>query len=460
MDVGAPPAAGDRGPDGVAPWSPEPARGLGWLVALADVYYYAFGLLTAPFWAWKLLTSSRYREGFARRFGFGHPDRRGQPPAIWVHGVSVGEVLAARDLIKRVRAARPETPVVLTVTTRTGFAIARQTYPELPVTYFPMDTGHAVRRTLARLNPALLVLVELELWPNVLLECHRRGIPVAVVNGRITQRSFDGYRLIRWALAPGLRRLASVCTQTGAYGERLAALGVPLDRIRVTGNLKFDAVDPSAAEGRRDEMRRRLGVDAAAPVWVAGSVHPGEVPVLLDAWRELTRTLPALKWVVVPRHPEKRDEIAAALKAGGAPPARLTALDGGGADPSAAPVILGDTMGELMAIYAVARAATVGGTWVPIGGHNPLEPASLGVPCAVGPHRFTIKDAARMLEGVGALRVAESGIALAVALRAWLADPQVAATAGAAARAAVERERGATQRTFDVLAARLPGILS
>ena len=395
-------------------WSPQPARGLGWLVALADVYYYAFGLLTAPFWCWKLLTSGRYREGFARRFGFGHPDRRGQPPAIWVHGVSVGEVLAARDLIKRVRAARPDLPVVLTVTTRTGYAIARQTYPDLPVTYFPMDTGHAVRRTLARLNPACLVLVELELWPNVLLECHRRGIPVAVVNGRITQRSFRGYRVIRWALAPGLRRLASACVQTGAYGERLAALGVPLDRVRVTGNLKFDAVDPAAAEARRDEMRRRLA--------------------------------------------EAAQHARVALFGAGATPVRLSRCDAGEDDAAASPVILGDTMGELLAMYAVARAATVGGTWVPIGGHNPLEPASVGVPSAVGPHRFTIKDAVALLESVGGLRAADTGIALAVALRAWLADPAAAATAGAAARAAVERERGATQRTFDVLAARLPGL--
>lgn len=440
--------------------APGAARSLGWLVALADVYYYAFGLLTAPFWVWKLLTSGRYREGFARRFGFGHPDRRGQPPALWVHGVSVGEVLAARDLIKRIRAARPDLPVVLTVTTRTGYAIARQTYPDLPVTYFPMDTGHAVRRTLARLNPACLILVELELWPNVLLECHRRGVPVAVVNGRITARSFRGYRLIRWALEPGLSRLASACVQTGAYGERLAALGVPLDRLRVTGNLKFDAVDPAAAEARREEMRRRLGLADGQPTWVAGSVHPGEVPVLLQAHAELRRAIPDLKWVVVPRHPEKRDEIAAALKAGGAAPVRLSRCDAGEDDAAKAAVVMGDTMGDLMAMYAVARAATVGGTWVPIGGHNPLEPASVGVPSAVGPHRFTIKDAVALLEGVGGLRCADSGIALAVALRAWLADPAAATTAGAAARTAVERERGATARTLDVLTERLPALLA
>ncbi|MHC5020647.1 MAG: 3-deoxy-D-manno-octulosonic acid transferase [Planctomycetota bacterium] len=448
-----------------APWQPESARGLGWLIALADLYYLAFGLVTAPFWCFKLLTSSRYREGFARRFGFGHRaadgvDRRNEPKAVWIHGVSVGEVLAARDLIKRLKADQPDRPIVLTVTTRTGYAIAKQNYPDIPVTYFPMDLGFAVRRTIRRLNPSVLILVELELWPNVLLQCHRWGIPVAVVNGRITQRSFNGYRLIRWALAPALARLASVCVQTGIYGERLMALGVPRERVRITGNMKFDAVDPSAAIERVAEMRRRMGLKEGQPVWVAGSAHPGEMPVLLEAWQALKGRLPALKWIVVPRHPEKRDEIAQAMTAAGATPQRLTELDAGRKQETLdGNVIMGDTMGELMAMYAAATAATLGGTWVPIGGHNPLEPAAVGVPQVTGPHRFTIKDQAKNLAATGGLQFADDGAALAAALEPWLADPSKARADGAKAKAAVEAERGSTERTHAALKARLPQIL-
>lgn len=448
------------GSETTAAWQPEPAAGLGWLIALADCYYLAFGLVTAPFWLFKLLTAARYREGFARRFGFGHADRRGQPKAIWIHGVSVGEVLAARDLIKRLQAEQPTRPLVLTVTTRTGFAVAKQNYPDIPVTYFPMDLGFAVRRTLRRLNPSVLILVELELWPNVLLECHRRGIPVAVVNGRISQRSYRGYRLIRWALAPALSRLASVCVQTGIYGERLMALGVPRDRVRITGNMKIDAVDPSTAAAQRSTTQHRMGFSGADAVWVAGSAHPGEMPVLLAAWTQLKAKVPSLKWIVVPRHPEKRDEVQQAMIAARAAPVRLTEIDAGRVPTTLdGSVILGDTMGELMAMYATATVATVGGTWVPIGGHNPLEPAALGVPQALGPHRFTIHDQVKFLAATGGLKVADDGAALAAALEPWLTDRAKAAADGAKAKAAVEAERGSTARTHTALNARLPAIV-
>ncbi|MCI0341437.1 MAG: 3-deoxy-D-manno-octulosonic acid transferase [Planctomycetales bacterium] len=432
------------------------------LVALADLYYLLFLALVAPFLLVRLATSSRYREGFARRFGLFVAPRSGERPAVWVHGVSVGEILAARGLIAEIRRGRPEIEVVLTTTTRTGHAVARKTYPDLAVHYFPVDLGGSVRRVFRRLRPSLLVLVELELWPNVLLTAHRLGIPVAVVNGRITQRSFSGYRLIRWALAPGLSRLGSACVQTFAYGERLVALGVPADRVRVTGSLKYDAVDVTRAEAERERTAARLALSPEDRVLVAGSTHPGEEAPVLAALAAARARAPGARLVLVPRHPERVAEAEAAVRAAGERPVRLTALDRSEVAPASArgAVVIGDTMGDLGSLYAVATAVFVGGSLVPHGGQNVLEPAALGKPVVVGPYTFNFREPVDLLRGAGALEVVPDGAALPAALGALLADPAAGAERGARGRAAVEAARGATGRTIAILREEFPGLLA
>ncbi len=439
------------------------------LVALADLYYLLFLALVAPLLLFRLATSGRYREGFARRFGLFVPRRLrpeggvGDRPAVWVHGVSVGEILAARGLIEEIRRTRPDIEVVLTTTTRTGQAVARKTYPDLAVHYFPVDLGWSVRRFFRRVRPSLLLLVELELWPNVLLVAHGLGVPVAVVNGRITQRSFSGYRLIRWALAPGLSHLAAACVQTSAYGERLVALGVPPERLRVTGSLKYDAVDVTRAEASRDATARRLGLSPGDRVLVAGSTHPGEEAPVLAALAAARARAPGVRLVLVPRHPERIAEAETAVRAAGERTVRLTALDRSertSADGSSPPVVIGDTMGDLASLYSVATAVFVGGSLIPHGGQNVLEPAALGKPVVVGPHTFNFREPVELLRGAGALDVVPDAAALPGALAPLLADPAAAASRGAKGRTAVEAARGATARTMAVLREAFPDLLA
>jgi 3-deoxy-D-manno-octulosonic-acid transferase len=413
---------------------------------VCDLYILLFFVLSFPVWGFRSLTRAAWRRGILQRMGFVRLPPPGKP-RIWVHGVSVGEVLAARALI-RALAADARFELVLSTTTRTGFDVAGKTFPGVPVFHFPLDLSWFVRRSLRRVRPSLVIMIELEVWPNFLLHAERRGIPVAFVNGRITRRSAESYRFIEWLLGPLFRETRLFCVQNDEYASRLLHLGGQGERIRITGNIKIDNLPaaPDPADSRA--LRAELGLAEGETALLGGSIHPGEDGALVKVFQGLSKTHPLLRLILVPRHPEKFDRAEETVRAAGFACRRRTA---GRPPEGEKPVLLIDTMGELGRLYAAADVVFVGGSLVPHGGQNMMEPAAFGKPVLFGPsvHNFK-EDVALLLEAGAALQVADQDD-LARAVEGLLADPARARALGEAAARAVASRRGATRRTLEAL---------
>ena len=422
-----------------------------------DLLYVLALVLFLPFWLFKIASSRRWRAGLGQRLG-AVPAREGTRPCLWIHGVSVGEVLAANTLVSAIRAAMPDWEVVVSTTTRSGNEVARRTFPDLRVFFFPLDFSLSTHRVLDRIRPSAVLLLELEIWPNFLLSTSRRGIPVFLVNGRITERSVRGYRWLQRVIPEPLDRIGLYAVQAPLYRERFLALGIPAERVFVTGTLKFDTVDIEGAEARRAEFARLLGVSPGDWVLVAGSTHEGEEQAVLAAFRAVAARAAAsgaggARLVLAPRHLERVAAVEATVRAAGLVPVRRTALGENGAGREA--VVVLDTMGELRALYAVADAVFVGGSLVPHGGQNPMEPAGLGKPVLTGPHTWNFDEVVEALSASGGLEVVGDAPALEAAVLRLHRDRAESARRGAAARDAVLRGRGATKRTLDLVRARL-----
>jgi 3-deoxy-D-manno-octulosonic-acid transferase len=364
--------------------------------------------------------------------------------------VSVGEVLLLRPIVRDLARRRPGWEVVVSTTTPTGLAVARQTFPDLVTFYAPLDFSWAARQAVARVRPTVLALVELELWPNLVWAVKRSGARVAIVNGRLSHRSHRGYRAIRGPLGPTLRRLDSVAVQTEEYAERFVDLGVPRPRVHVTGSIKYDGLETDRNNPRTLALRKALGLDPADLVFVAGSTMDGEEAAALEAYRSSRRFHPRLRLVLVPRHSDRFEKVAAWLRQRGERVVRRT--EGERArqplgDPP--PVVLVDTIGELGAVWGLADVAFVGGSLVPgRGGQNMMEPAAFGASVLFGPHTGNFRETVeQLLARGGARRVADSS-ALAAALLADLNDPEAAAARGASGRAYVLAQHGAAGRTM------------
>jgi 3-deoxy-D-manno-octulosonic-acid transferase len=384
-----------------------------------------------------------YRTHLGERFGLG---RRLAVPSIWLHAVSVGEVSAAAALVRALHARHPDVPLVLTTATPTGRAQAATLFgADVEVRFLPYDTAGSVRRFLARIRPLAAIIMETELWPNLLHECGRRGVPVVFASARLAARSVPRYRRFGTLFSAGLRN-AWVAAQSSADADRFIALGADPARTRVVGNLKFDMRPGEAvAESGRELRRRYLG---ARPVWTAGSTHEGEEELVLGAHAVLERAVRGALLVLVPRHPQRFEGVAALLERRG------LVFDRRGRSDTVRPeaqVLLLDTMGELTAFYAASDVAFVGGSLVPVGGHNLLEPAALGVPVITGPHTQNGPEIARLLiEAGGALEVAD-GVALAAAAGRLLADPALRERMGESARSFVEAHRGSLARLLALI---------
>lgn len=407
--------------------------------------YLIYGVLTrvaAPVvFAVLLMRGARnpaYRTHLGERFGLG---RRVYAPSLWLHAVSVGEVSAAAALVHALRARHPGMPCVLTTATPTGRAQAATLFgSDVDIRFLPYDTPGAVRRFIARIRPRAAIIMETELWPNLLRECGRRAVPVLFASARLAPRSVPRYRRFG-ALFRDAVGHAWVAAQSVADAERFVALGADPARTRVVGNVKFDMqLGDAVAEKGRELRLRFLG---ARPVWTAGSTHQGEEELVLDAHAALGRKAPGVLLVLAPRHPQRFDGVAALLERRGMIFDRRSRAPAVRAE---AQVLLLDSMGELTAFYAAADAAFVGGSLVPVGGHNLLEPASLGVPVITGTHTQNGPEIARFLiEEGGALEVAD-GMALAAALARLLTDPALRERMGASARRFVESHRGSLGR--------------
>lgn len=379
---------------------------------------------------------------------------------VWIHAVSVGEVNAAKPLIARLRAANLE--VILSTTTATGREVAAKAVGADACFFYPYDLSWFVQRAFHHLQPDLVVLMELEVWPNFMREACHRGVPVVIANGRITERSLKRYRKVRGIFGGAMRRCTAVLAQDDAYAQRFAELGVDRARLRVSGSLKYDAVDtaldPAQRRATRETMRAALRIAPDATTWVFGSIHPGEEPAIGAALECLRAAHRPVVPVIVPRHPERFDAIAATFAAAGYTVYRKKALDAGG-EPALRltgvekAIVLGDTMGELKNIFTAADLAFVGGSFIPHGGQNPAEPVGLSIPCFCGPSMFNFEEIAALLERCGALTPAADGPALAAAVLAGLAatGADSLTARGERGRAALIAEQGATQRTVDYL---------
>jgi 3-deoxy-D-manno-octulosonic-acid transferase len=411
--------------------------------------YICIAYLISPIWIGVLaLRGFRDRshwQGFSQRFGFGSKVR--DQRSIWVHAVSVGEVQASVPLVETLLKRYPTVPLVLTTVTATGRARAQAMFgTRVDVRYVPIDLPGSVRRFFQRVQPRLAIILETEIWPNLYHRCGRLGVPLVLASARISPRSVNSYRRLVGLFRETLSHGIFIAAQSLEDAERFVSIGANPARTHVVGNIKFDFGVPPDIEARGHELRRLLGVHR--PVWVAGSTHAKEEDTLIAAHRLVRERFSNALLVLVPRHPPRFAEVAASLKAQEVPFVTRTS---GGAVPPNTQVFLVDTLGELPPFYAAGDVAFVGGTLVPIGGHNLLEPAALSLPILAGPHNFNSADIANMLVEHGAVRIAQDAPTLAALVGDLLANPTARAQMGASGRKAVDDNRGAVARLMQFL---------
>ena len=416
------------------------------MILLYNALLLAGLLITSPWWLFRLITNGKYREGLRARLG-SVPQKfaRGADGCVWVHAVSVGEVMAAAPLVRALRdRLEPATRVLVSTTTATGQRVARNQFGAENVFYFPLDFPWAVRRFLRALKPQLLVLMESELWPNILTQAARSGARVAVVNARISDRSYARYCRLRWFWEPILSTVNIFFAQSELDARRLRAIGIPPNRLHTIGNLKFDVPPPPQSE-IADLLRRYLPENA--PVLICGSTLEGEEHEILHARAQVSGFAPRTVTILAPRHLERFDAVARKL-----PPGSLRRSEWGhhpGPIPPGA-IFLLDSVGELASVYAVGTVALVGGSLVQAGGHNPLEPAAAGLPILCGMSMFNFREISNVLETCGALtRVIPAD--LPDQLVRLLTHPDQAAEQGRRGQRALAENSGATQRAVQAL---------
>jgi 3-deoxy-D-manno-octulosonic-acid transferase len=448
-------------------------------------------LLGLPWWLWRMATAAKYREGLRQRLGRVPEGLRGgeksnsvpmlSEPVLWLHAVSVGEVLAASRLVAELEQAFPSHRLLISTTTRTGQALARERFGANRVFYCPLDLPWAVKAYLDDLQPKMLILAETEFWPNLLSGCFRRGIPVAVVNARISDRSWPRYRALRGLWKPFLSRLSLVLAQSELDAERLKTIGCAPERVSVAGNLKFDVRAAGESEATRDLKARGAGLDSgldpgldsalgplpgsgqALRFLVAGSTLEGEESALLEAWPLLLEADSSLILVLAPRHPERFAAVAALLDSSGFAVPHVWTRRSAWKEQSAAAsepfrpgqIVLLDTIGELASVYSLASVAFIGGSLIPAGGHNPLEPAQFAVPIVMGPSYENFRAIVDDLQAHDAIRILEKGKPgrqeLAAALLDLFRDRPAAKAMGERARQVFERQSGATARSVEAI---------
>ena len=447
---------------------------------LLDVCYLLVLLLAAPYLAWRRLIQGKDRTGWFLKLTGRVEHRIGDEPSVWWHAVSVGEVLQLPNLIAAVRERRPDVVPVVTVSTGTGLAVARKKLPGIAVHQAPLDFSWAIDEFLRRTRPAAVALVELELWPNLVGRCEAAGVPVAVVNGRLSESSFRGYRRVRPLVRGTFARLAWVGAQTGVYADRFIGLGTDRRRVRVTGSVKFDGLRTDPRNPQTAALRRAFGLHPFEPVLLAGSTGEPEEDVVLDAWERVRRVVPDCRLLIAPRHAERFDAVAGLAAGRGYSLRRLSQEQGEGGGgrgeversgvasphssllnsslltPSPSPVLLLDTLGDLSAAWGLATVAFVGGSLNDRGGQNMLEPAAFGAAVLLGPNTRNFAEIVAGLKAAVAVEEVTDAATLAAAVRRYLTDPAARAAIGGRGRRVVRENAGATAATADALAALLP----
>ena len=413
---------------------------------MARLLYTLLFTILLPFMLLRLLRRSLknpdYRRRIPERFGFVH---RSLPPgAIWVHSVSVGETIAAQPLVERLLLRYPDTPVLVTTMTPTGSAQVKRQFGERVLhTYLPYDLPWFWKRFFKQVQPRILIVMETELWPNLLAHCDEADVPTVLANARLSEKSARGYRRFAALTRPMLNCLSAIGVQNSTDGERFLALGYPRERITDTGSIKFDIDVSETVQQAGQQLRQQWG--ERRPVLALASSHEGEDELLLDCYLRLASASKGLMLMIIPRHPERFDQVVEAARAKGLRVHRRTDGQISPAASETTQVYVADTMGEMIPLLSATDFVVMGGSFEPVGGHNPIEPAALGKPVLIGPHYFNFATIVTNLEACGALKVT-SAARLNQDLMELLSDERNQQAMAAAAVKAVGSHRGATDR--------------
>jgi 3-deoxy-D-manno-octulosonic-acid transferase len=436
-----------------------------------NAVYLTLLIVALPWILWSALRHGKHREGFAEKLLGRVPRRVGDRPCAWLHAVSVGEVNLLATTITELAAREPEWEIVISTATKTGYDLARRKYADRTVFYCPLDFSWATANAMRRVRPTMLVLAELELWPNLIRAAKRQAAKVAIINGRLSDNSFRGYRRLRPLVGRVLRQVDLVAAQNAETAERFIALGARPDAVHATGSLKFDGAQTDRSNPRTTELRTLAGLGDGDVVLLAGSTQDPEEQYAIEIFKRLAPTHPNLRLVLVPRHPQRFDEVAEMLDQSGLAWQRRSelqprALLGGNAttppssdNPRAEPgaadrrwsVLLVDTIGELNAWWGAAAIGFVGGSFGSRGGQNMLEPAAYGVATCFGPNTWNFRDIVGQLLNADGARVVTDAAELEAFVLRMLERPQDAAALGDRARRLVLSQQGATRRTGELL---------
>ena len=416
-------------------------------------FYSALWYLLLPFLFLRLWLRGRqapaYRQRWKERMAWGY--RPGTlKNSLWVHAVSVGETLAAVPMIERLLADYPDTPLLVTTTTPTGSERVKALFGDrVTHVYCPWEVPTALNRFLRAFDPKTVIVLETELWPNLCAAVKRHGAKLMLMNGRLSEKSYRGYSKFPRLVRPMMARFDALAVQTPVERERYVALGAWPERVHAIGSVKFDMSLDDTVRQAAGDLRAAIG---ERPVWIAASTHPGEDEPVLAAHKALLETAPQTLLVLVPRHPERFDSVAQLVRQQGLGLARRSKQEAIAADTQ---VYLADTMGELLMLFGVADVAFVGGSLVPVGGHNLLEPAGWGKPVLTGPHLHNFTAISNLLDDAGALTLVDNADALAIALQSLFRHPERCQSQGQAAAAVVDANRGALEKGLRLISEQL-----
>lgn len=425
---------------------------------LFDAAYLSALTLTFPYWLYQSSRTGKYRRDMSDRLFGNAPVVDQTRSRVWLHAVSLGEVLMTRPLVDRFHRDRPDLQLLVSSTTDTGLSVAKERLVDATSFRAPLDFSWAVGHTLDQISPSVLVLAELELWPNLLLAAHERNVPVCVINARVSERSFRGYKRFRPVLRRAIESVAWWGAQSEEYADRIRRLvGDAPTEIVVTGSMKYDGATTDKNNGRTNAMRQLFGLAPNDRVFVAGSTMAPEEQILIEIWRELKSVDPSLKFILVPRHPERFDEVASLLASENIAHVRRGCLNR--SEHRLPDVILGDTVGELAAVWGLADFGYVGGSLeCKRGGQSMIEPAALGVPVCFGPSTANFRVTVEQLLLRKAARQVATRDELRRTLVHWLQNPADASLVGERAQEFIRSQQGAINRTWDALAKRLPAV--
>lgn len=416
---------------------------------LLNLIYCSLVVLLTPVIAWRYFVQGKNRRGWSQKLTGRVPRRRSDAPCFWVHAVSVGEVILLDSLITEIRERMPGYEIVVSTTTESGYDLACKRYSDLTVFFCPADFSWAIRRALKRIRPSMLLLSELELWPNLISITHDAGVPIAVVNGRLSRSSFNGYKFIRWISRPMIEKIDVCCVQTDRYARRFIKLGADPSRVQVTGSVKFDTVSGQAPDASIETLRTLARLTDEDIVWLAGSTQENEDRIAIQTFAKLADCNPRLKLVLVPRHPNRCHRLKRYFDEYELDYQLRSQLSVGTV--SQARVLVVDVIGELSAWWGLADFGYVGGSMGSRGGQNMIEPAAYGIPVCFGPDTENFQSVVELLLANEAAEVVRNQAEMQAFVVQNLADPKACRVMGQRAADVVSNQKGATSRTIGAL---------